>query len=126
MPLQIVARKNDPEAPDDGYVLPREIGELIHQKFLCIKGYGRVMTLLSSIDRLVNLQSLDLGWTAAIETSKLLEWQDFKPIQNKQEHEWLFGCGVTHQPSNISFKVGKLVRGRWLRNIDSVLEEEVF
>ncbi|KAJ9681489.1 hypothetical protein PVL29_020384 [Vitis rotundifolia] len=41
-------------------MLPREIGELIHLKFLCIKGYGRV-TLPLSICRLVNLQSLDLG-----------------------------------------------------------------
>ncbi|KAJ9681490.1 hypothetical protein PVL29_020385 [Vitis rotundifolia] len=44
----------------DTSMLPREIGELIHLKFLCIKGYGRV-TLPSSICRLVNLQSLDLG-----------------------------------------------------------------
>ncbi|KAJ9699208.1 hypothetical protein PVL29_008019 [Vitis rotundifolia] len=44
----------------DNYMLPREIGELIHLKFLCIKGYSR-LTLPSSICRLVNLQSLDLG-----------------------------------------------------------------
>ena len=41
-------------------MLPRDIGEFIHLKFLCINGYGRV-TLPSSICRLVNLQSLYLG-----------------------------------------------------------------
>ncbi|WKA05988.1 hypothetical protein VitviT2T_023917 [Vitis vinifera] len=41
-------------------MLPRDIGEFIHLKCLCINGYGRV-TLPSSICRLVNLQSLDLG-----------------------------------------------------------------
>ena len=41
-------------------LLSSEIGEFIHLKFLCINGHGRVM-LLSSICRLVNLQSLDLG-----------------------------------------------------------------
>ncbi|RVW81175.1 putative disease resistance protein [Vitis vinifera] len=41
-------------------MLPRDIGEFIHLKFLCINGHGRV-TLPSSICRLVNLQSLDLG-----------------------------------------------------------------
>ncbi|RVW20170.1 putative disease resistance protein [Vitis vinifera] len=41
-------------------MLPRDIGEFIHLKFLCINGHGRV-TLPSSICRLVNLQSLNLG-----------------------------------------------------------------
>ena len=42
-------------------MLPRDIGQIIHLKFLCIKGYGSHVKLPSSIDRLVNLQSLDLG-----------------------------------------------------------------
>ena len=45
----------------DGHVLPRDIGQLIHLKFLCIKGFRSHVKLPSSIDRLVNLQSLDLG-----------------------------------------------------------------
>ena len=45
----------------DVHVLPRDIGQLIHLKFLCIKGYGSHVKLPSSINRLVNLQSLDLG-----------------------------------------------------------------
>ncbi|RVX10009.1 putative disease resistance RPP13-like protein 3 [Vitis vinifera] len=45
----------------ENYILPKEIGELIHLKFLCIKGVDRV-TLPSSIKRLVNLQNLNLGY----------------------------------------------------------------
>ncbi|KAL6322675.1 hypothetical protein AAG906_015361 [Vitis piasezkii] len=44
-------------------MLPRDIGEFIHLKFLCINGHDRV-TLPSSICRLVNLQSLDLGYAS--------------------------------------------------------------
>ena len=44
-----------------GHVLPRDIGQLIHLKFLCIKGFRSPVKLPSSIGRLVNLQSLDLG-----------------------------------------------------------------
>ena len=44
---------------EDNYTLLKGIGELIHLKFLCIKGTDRVK-LPSSIDRLTNLQSLDL------------------------------------------------------------------
>ncbi|RVW30629.1 putative disease resistance protein [Vitis vinifera] len=45
---------------DDNYIVPEEIGELVHLKFLHIRGFQRV-TLPSSIDRLVNLRSFDLG-----------------------------------------------------------------
>ena len=44
-----------------GHVVPRDIGQLIHLKFLCIKGFRSHVTLPSSIGRLVNLQSLNLG-----------------------------------------------------------------
>ncbi|RVW81195.1 putative disease resistance protein [Vitis vinifera] len=46
---------------EENYILPKEIGELIHLKFLCIKGTDRV-TLPSSIERLVNLQNLNLEY----------------------------------------------------------------
>ncbi|RVW30628.1 putative disease resistance protein [Vitis vinifera] len=46
---------------EENYILPKEIGELIHLKFLCIEGFDRV-TLPSSIKRLVNLQNLNLGY----------------------------------------------------------------
>ena len=42
------------------HMLPRNIGQLIHLKFLCIKGSFDKLKLPSSMDRLVNLQSLDL------------------------------------------------------------------
>ncbi|KAJ9681492.1 hypothetical protein PVL29_020387 [Vitis rotundifolia] len=45
---------------NDDYIVPEEIGELVHLKFLHIRG-GKRVTLPSSIDRLVNLQSFDLG-----------------------------------------------------------------
>ena len=44
----------------DRPMLPRNIGQLIHLKFLCIKGSFNKLKLPSSMDRLVNLQSLDL------------------------------------------------------------------
>ncbi|WKA05985.1 hypothetical protein VitviT2T_023914 [Vitis vinifera] len=47
---------------EEDYILPKEIGELIHLKFLCIKGYFNRVTLPSSIKRLVNLQNLNLGY----------------------------------------------------------------
>ena len=46
---------------EENYIIPKEIGELINLKFLCIKGIDRV-TLPSSIKRLVNLQNLNLGY----------------------------------------------------------------
>ena len=42
-------------------MFPRDVGQLIHLKFLCIKGFISHVKLPSSIGRLVNLQSLDLG-----------------------------------------------------------------
>ena len=47
---------------EENYIIPKEIGELIHLKFLCIKGYFNRVTLPSSIKRLVNLQNLNLGY----------------------------------------------------------------
>ena len=43
-----------------GHMLPQDIKKLIHLKFLCIEGFRRVK-LPSSIGRLVNLQTIDLG-----------------------------------------------------------------
>ena len=42
------------------HMLPWDIGQLIHLKFLCIRGSFKKLKLPSSMDRLVNLQSLDL------------------------------------------------------------------
>ena len=59
--IKLLTVLNLSEEEVGGHVLPRDIGQLIHLKFLCIKGFRSHAKLPSSIGRLVNLQSLDLG-----------------------------------------------------------------
>ena len=59
--IKLLTVLNLSEEEVGGHVLPRDIGQLIHLKFLCIKGFRSHVKLPSSIGRLVNLQSLHLG-----------------------------------------------------------------
>ena len=59
--IKLITVLNLSEEEVGGHVLPQDIGQLIHLKFLCIKGFRSHVKLPSSIGRLVNLQSLDLG-----------------------------------------------------------------
>ena len=59
--IKLLTVLNLSEEEVGGHVLPRDIGQLIHLKFLCIKGFRSHVKLPSSIGGLVNLQSLDLG-----------------------------------------------------------------
>ena len=59
--IKLLTVLNLSEEQVDGHVLPRDIGQLIHLKFFCIKGFSSHVKLPSSIGKLVNLQSLDLG-----------------------------------------------------------------
>ncbi|KAJ9681491.1 hypothetical protein PVL29_020386 [Vitis rotundifolia] len=77
-------------------MLPREIGELIHLKFLCINGYGRV-TLPSSICRLVNLQSLDLGYRHGSIPYSIWKLQQLRHLNCRE-------CEISSQ-----FKISKCV-----------------
>ncbi|XP_034709738.1 putative disease resistance protein At1g50180 [Vitis riparia] len=79
-------------------MLPRDIGELIHLKFLCINGFGRV-TLPSSICRLVNLQSLDLGYASGSIPYSIWKLQQLRHLNCRF-------CKVSSQ-----FKTSKCVNG---------------
>ena len=62
---------------DEEFIIPEVIGELVYLKFLCISGVCRVI-LPFSIDRLVNLQSLDLGSKKAYIPRTIFKLQELR------------------------------------------------
>ena len=93
------------------YILPREIGELIHLKLLCIKG-NVISELPSSIGRLVNLQSFDLGWNSCNIPCSI--WK-----LKKLRHLHCWGCKVSSQ-SQINKRVNSYLGVEQLTNLQTL------
>ena len=85
---------------DDEFIIPEVIGELVYLKFLCISGVDRVI-LPFSIDRLVNLQSLDLGSKRAYIPHTILKLQELRYLN----------CGYGEISSDQFIKSSKCVDG---------------
>ncbi|KAJ9678204.1 hypothetical protein PVL29_022943 [Vitis rotundifolia] len=83
---------------NDNFIVPEEIGELVHLKFLHIRASKRV-TLPSSIDRLVNLQSFDLGYNDSYVPHTIWKLQQLRHLN--------CSCGEISS----QFKLSKCVNG---------------
>lgn len=107
--------------------LPKKIGNLIHLKWLSLRG-GGITRLPKSMGKLFNLLILDMR-------DSLLKGYpiQFEYCMNRNIYMvikswfWAFfsGCWPASKPSNFRYKVGWLFKGRWFRKTENTARSNV-